>query len=599
MADPIAPITDDYIDSVIMSNGPFDPNLNKTQGVPTRQLFKSLRDYLLQEIADVPAGLTNILYADLVTAMASGTLKSGVLYNITDYQTTHNIPNTSPVVVNNGPIEPLIVLAVSTSEIAAQAWSSQFPQDIIFYSTNNSHIAGATKGCILRRIDTILSNDVCNDFRNVKYRRWKFAPVAFDPTAAYTQYQCVLYTDGAIYFVMKPGGFTAGTASTPSATSDDWAQAAPNNNYYMAYGTGQVGLVFTSNNTNQPHKNVTCPVNANDFVDSVVFPNYGSGFLGNTIDNGPGNLFDMVVWNTNQSYIMLNCKFGFYTTSSTYRSTFVLISGYAEALEFRNSLSFCLFILNGSYMYRMTAEEFCYASTFNVSQTSRVEGQFYYAFVRGTFANVTFNRAEFVIFPNMVRQLYAPFGIGNIKFMSNAEIRGLTLLTEFGNEYLAGSDNFAATASEQYVSFVNFWKTVVGSFANAYNVSNNLANMLAKLQTRHISYAYEEPAEKSVIHITNGQSLAINWQTDLASINLTDLSGSDGGSTEPATFKYQTYFTRHGNDFQVQQKDLIGGSWVQQYPPNYTITGVDSSGNVTGVTLTPTSGATESRFIIV
>ena len=600
MADPIAPVTNDYIDSVIISNGPFDPNLNKTQGIPTRQLFKDLRDYLLQEISDQPSGLTDILYADLVTAISQGTLRKGSLYRITNYQTTHNIPNVSPVVLNSGPVEPLIVLAISGTAISSQAWSQEFPQDVIVYTVDNSHIPGASTGCILRRVDTILNNDVCNDFRNVKYRRWKFNPPTFDPSKAYAHYDCVLYSDGAVYFVMNPNGFAAGTASTPSASSDDWAQAASTNNFHMSYaGQASGSIVFTSNNGSQPVKNVRCPVDVNDYVDSVVFPNYGSGFIGNTIDNGPGNLFDMVIWNTNQSYIMLYCKFGAYTTSTTYRTTFVVIGGYVEAVEFRNALSFCLIILNGSYIYRLISEEYCYATTFNVTQVIRVVGQFHYAFVRGVFANVTVNRAEFIIFPNKVRQLYAPYGIGNIKFMSNAEIRGLTLLTEFGNEYLAGDVNYAATAAEQYVNFPNFWKTAIGSFANAYNVSDNLAHMLAKLKTRHISYAYEEPTEKSVIAITNGTPMAVSWQTDLTNINLNDLSGSDGYAPEPSTFRYMTYFTRHGNDFQIQQKDLIGGNWVQQYPPNYTINGVNASGNITGVTLTPTSGATESRFIII
>ena len=62
-----------------------------------------------------------------------------------------------------------------------------------------------------------------------------------------------------------------------------------------------------------------------------------------------------------------------------------------------------------------------------------------------------------------------------------------------------------------------------------------------------------------------------------------------------------TYFSRHGNDFQVQQKDLISGVWMPNSSPAYTIDSVDGLGNITQVTFHPNtaSGVTESRFIIV
>lgn len=87
----------------------------------------------------------------------------------------------------------------------------------------------------------------------------------------------------------------------------------------------------------------------------------------------------------------------------------------------------------------------------------------------------------------------------------------------------------------------------------------------------------------------------------MTDINLADLSGNDGSGAEPSTYKYMTFFTKHGNDFQVQQKDLISGVWTPNNSPAYTIDSVDSSGNIIQVTFHPntTSGITESRFIIV
>ena len=57
MADPIGPVTDDYIDSIINANDPYNPNLNKTQGVQLRALVKLLRDRLEQQDALAYASL--------------------------------------------------------------------------------------------------------------------------------------------------------------------------------------------------------------------------------------------------------------------------------------------------------------------------------------------------------------------------------------------------------------------------------------------------------------------------------------------------------------------------------------------------------------
>lgn len=45
----IPPIDDNYIDEVIKSTGPYNPAINKTQGVKLRELIKKIRDYFVQE----------------------------------------------------------------------------------------------------------------------------------------------------------------------------------------------------------------------------------------------------------------------------------------------------------------------------------------------------------------------------------------------------------------------------------------------------------------------------------------------------------------------------------------------------------------------
>ena len=84
--------------------------------------------------------VTDILYADLVTAIGEGTLIEGQFYRITDFVTTHYIVDANNVQtgdVNTSAItEPLIIMADSSSTIDKEAHSALYPQDIIYYDWN-------------------------------------------------------------------------------------------------------------------------------------------------------------------------------------------------------------------------------------------------------------------------------------------------------------------------------------------------------------------------------------------------------------------------------------------------------------------------------
>jgi hypothetical protein len=116
-------------------------------------------------------GATPVLYTELVNLIDALALVPGRQYLITDYATTHTIPTTATL--NTGVNEPIIVTAVSTTALNAQASSSLYPQDILYYNINNSAPAGTLMGYIYRRIDTFRNIDVPFDYRNVKFRRYK------------------------------------------------------------------------------------------------------------------------------------------------------------------------------------------------------------------------------------------------------------------------------------------------------------------------------------------------------------------------------------------------------------------------------------------
>jgi len=116
--------------------------------------------------------IDEVTYAELAALISGSDLIQGRQYLITDYRTVHTIPNT--VDTNTGTLEPLIVTALSTTDLEPVAYSTTHKDDIVYYDpVNNSKVNGSTKGCIYRRIDTVNNSDIPFDWREVKFRRWQ------------------------------------------------------------------------------------------------------------------------------------------------------------------------------------------------------------------------------------------------------------------------------------------------------------------------------------------------------------------------------------------------------------------------------------------
>src|SRR3990170_1682707 len=115
-------------------------------------------------------------WAELKALADASSLAPGQLYRITDFRTRHLIPNTTDY--NIGPTEPITVTAISVDELAVDAYSEAYPQDVIYYELADSSGSGGDRGRIYFRYDT--SDDinvaVWEDWRTVKYRRWETFP---------------------------------------------------------------------------------------------------------------------------------------------------------------------------------------------------------------------------------------------------------------------------------------------------------------------------------------------------------------------------------------------------------------------------------------
>jgi hypothetical protein len=203
------------------------------------------------------AEVISLTYSELSTLVSGNTLVPGQKYLINDYQTVHLIPNTNDI--NTGPIEPLLVTASSTKTLEPIAYSTLFPQDIIYYNIESDQniVSGSTKGYIYRRIDTIKNNDIGFDYRNVKFRRWQINVTTSDLTGsgnAYSQYSVVLKTGtNQIYLKLD------NTPSVPFTNTSLWMRLPWSNLQYVS-----------PTNNNLVIDNYTIPVSAN-YMDYTMF----------------------------------------------------------------------------------------------------------------------------------------------------------------------------------------------------------------------------------------------------------------------------------------------------------------------------------------
>ncbi|MBB6274729.1 hypothetical protein HDF26_005211 [Pedobacter cryoconitis] len=132
--------------------------------------------------------ITTVTYEELKGLIQTKSLIPGKEYQISDFQSTfvygeHSVNGLSEglvygSVVYSGPIEPLIVMAITPVKFYSVARSAEYPEDEIIYTTENlfGGILSSTKGTILRRTDTGLKNTANFDYRRTKFRTNKGEP---------------------------------------------------------------------------------------------------------------------------------------------------------------------------------------------------------------------------------------------------------------------------------------------------------------------------------------------------------------------------------------------------------------------------------------
>lgn len=132
----------------------------------------------------------SLTYAQLVAKIQANELKKGASYTITDFATAHYMLNGEGDIIegakNIGAVEPLTVKAATPNSLFKEAFSSDYPQDTIYYDWNpenwkydlafagfDEEVLPEWKGVIFFRHDTFNDVSMGHDFRNVLNRRWK------------------------------------------------------------------------------------------------------------------------------------------------------------------------------------------------------------------------------------------------------------------------------------------------------------------------------------------------------------------------------------------------------------------------------------------
>ena len=123
---------------------------------------------------------TEVTHAVLLGLIASNSLGTASNYLITDYQTVYLAPDyyvdgsIRTSTASFGPVEPILVTALSCNSLVVDAYQPNWPLDTIKYDVTQQSIGsdGVSFGTIIERVDEY-GNRTDYDHRNVLYKRYQ------------------------------------------------------------------------------------------------------------------------------------------------------------------------------------------------------------------------------------------------------------------------------------------------------------------------------------------------------------------------------------------------------------------------------------------
>jgi len=342
--------------------------------------------------------LTSVTYAQLAALISGSDLIPGHKYLITDYATVHTIPGT--VSVNTGATEPLIVTALAVNELAPVAYSTSYPDDIVYYSPVNSLtiIPGCTKGHIYRRVDTKANVDVSFDYRAVKFRRYLFNVTnTWDIGTTYDRNDVVIHS-GNLYI----SSYNSNLGITPAANSGAWGLLFFTNASYASHSATQLSIGDSSNPVIIPVStasdvfffNSANPSTVSDFYFSSGTTNlieHNTVFLGGnaksvTINAGSSffnNTFHTIIYSTIKSAIFSNNLLGYTQNAELIKTDF-----YDNVTHTINNLSATEMSIIENSMHKISLE-FIKTASFSFSKNT-IHLDAFSAIIGGNFRSTIF-----------------------------------------------------------------------------------------------------------------------------------------------------------------------------------------------------------------
>ncbi len=473
-----------------------------------------------QDLSGLQPKAISITYSALKTLVDTSALVVGQRYIINDYQTVHNIPNTSiptwdgdnyqynwsAPAVNTAEVEPLLVTALKVNQLASECYSLEFPQDIIYYDINSDQaiVSGCTKGYIFRRIDTQLNNDIGFDFRKAKFRIYKESATTTYGVAYYVT-DPFGYGDGSIYFGYKYRNNVNYVECNPAVYQDvtmfndatDYKLQNIYNNYFVQntsdiinrscsvfFGTdfnnntvgnsfynNTVGTNFYNNTVGNSFNNNTVE---NSFYNNIVGNNFNNNIVGNSFNNNTvGNNFNYnIVENSfynntvgnNFNYNTVENDFNYNIVGNSFYNNIVGNSFYNNTVgnDFYNNIvenDFNNNIVGNDFHNNTVGNSFNYNTVGNNFNNNIVGNSFYNNTVGTNFYN---NTVGINFYNNIVGNSFYNNIVGN----------------NFNYNTVENDFNYNTVENDFYNNIVgiNFYNNTVGNDFNNNIVGNNFNN---------------------------------------------------------------------------------------------------------------------------
>ena len=290
--------------------------------------------------------IISITYSDLVTAISNSTLVKLGWYLLTDFELTHEIPNSEGATWTS-PVEPILIQAIDVNKLADYGHSQTWLGEVVYYTTDNnqSAVLGCTKGYVRRRVNNRWKLDFGTDYRNNRYRRFAVNVTnTYDGATTYAQYAVVIDGSGAVY-----GSLQAGNLGNALADELFWVNLGYNKGEYW-------GVTGTTWNIG----NYTIDTDAADFEDRPMLDptdlDSGNYFNGTIEQSADETGFNFGLNQLNNIVVKLgSTMYGFTMSSNSAMYNFTL-SGNTSLYGFTLSDSSTMygFSLSGGSLYDFT-----------------------------------------------------------------------------------------------------------------------------------------------------------------------------------------------------------------------------------------------------